>query len=324
MANISFEKFANLKKDPFIRSTIFSTKTDELKSFNFDVLYNQDDIDRSLYSLIIDECRQNIWFFFREIARVPSIYHNDGKQFELTTASYAIISAYENNGDFVISSIYPGNQIRETLILLSLYEYICGNRCSISKSINIFNTNKRRAEIIRNEICQYAQLLTKALPIFLTFDRSCINIVNSLDDSINSAKMTANSEIIINDHMEHVLSQNLFVFDYTSMEQNEQFNILECMYKYWHRLHTYRPADHGRLIIEADGRNLKFGTPVTSFLQYMITVLDITDICDSPSEYNDMMIKAATSGDLIHIKESIYKTDCSYKYHISKEFIESL
>lgn len=324
MSNISFENF--MSHEPLVRNTILSTKNEMLKNFDFDKLHSDDDIDKDYFVAVREECNKNIWFFFREIARVPSIYHGDGKQFEITPVSFSMILAYTQGVDFIASSLFPQSQMRETLILLALYEFACSSKSAIYKTINILVADEDDKDRLKDDICMYANLLAKALPEFITFSENryrhfSILVSSDIDDLDNcNAMMTANSDIVISDRMKSIQKQNLYVFDYTHMSEKYQFKILECMYKYWHN-----NDDNGRLIIGADARDFKYGSPVTSFLQYMADeILETDDIYADPFANRELLSNASSYGGLMHIKESITDDGNRYKNHIIEEYMKTL
>ena len=97
MPNKSFENF---KVSDYLKNEIMETKAPYLKSengFDISIVYRDDiEIEKMTYSAILDECKQNIWFFFREVARVPSIYNKYGDQFKLTPISFALIQTFSS------------------------------------------------------------------------------------------------------------------------------------------------------------------------------------------------------------------------------------
>ena len=321
MSNISFENF--MTHEPLVRATILSTKNEMLKDYDFNKLHSNDDINRDYFITVREECIKNIWFFFREIARVPSIYHKDGKQFELTEMSFSLILAYTHGVDFISSSIFPQSQIRETLILLALYEFVCSSKSSINKTINILVANEADKKKIEAEIGLYGNLLSKTLPEFLGFKIDCYRYlkVYTADDIDKIDKcdgaITSQVSLIRTDEMRSILKQNLYVFDYTHMSEKDQFRILECMYKYWHN-----NKDRGRLIIAADANDFTYGSPVTSFIYYMIDEFVRTDeVCGDPFLNGESMSEVSTYGGMMHISESV-DFDNDYQQYMYKEALE--
>lgn len=86
---------------------MLETKHKELVDFSIEKYYEYlNEPDRVNYerykSLIIEEVKQNIWFYFRELAVVPDEDSFTGyKQFELTPENMLMIYLYDNNKSFI-------------------------------------------------------------------------------------------------------------------------------------------------------------------------------------------------------------------------------
>lgn len=95
-------------------------------------------------SMIIEECKKNIWYFFRVILRIPKIMGEGTREYELYRGNMATIYSYE------ISTGLLKNQIRSTLssytnIAIAIYAsifrdeaslYICHDPNSIYQKID--------------------------------------------------------------------------------------------------------------------------------------------------------------------------------------------
>ena len=117
-----------------VENNIFMlTLNDEsLRDFKLEDLCTNDKDKRSiLFQKIHEECRQNIWFFFRELIKIPNpvAYHSHQNSicdsyYVLNPDEMKIIYAYEHDISILkkIDDVPKG--IKTTIYLLELYHYL--------------------------------------------------------------------------------------------------------------------------------------------------------------------------------------------------------
>lgn len=104
---------------------------ESLKNFKLEDLYIDDKNKRlKLIEKIKNECKNNIWFFFREIVRIPNpiAYNSNLNSIEpsyyiLNPTEMMMIYAYDNNISLINKRTNKHQGIRTTLQLLELYTY---------------------------------------------------------------------------------------------------------------------------------------------------------------------------------------------------------
>ena len=329
MPNKSFENF---KVSDYLKNEIMETKAPYLKSengFDISIVYRDDiEIEKMTYSAILDECKQNIWFFFREVARVPSIYNKYGDQFKLTPISFALIQTYKLKCNFVASSIFEDSQMHQTLILLALYEYISGYPSRIHNFINTF-INKESFKHLQhgpliNEIRQYAKLLIPALPIFINFNNTdTIRIVTDEFNAASSILNTAISNVEVTDKIDEILNQNLYVYRFTDLSDEYQFFLLECCAKY-QRQRRNKKDYKGKFIFEIDFRNMNLKSPTSSYIQYMILRLESNEFITNTKYVDFVLREAHDNGNIVHIAESIEPDSNDYQGYKSNAYLSKI
>lgn len=133
--NKSFINMWRYLQDKDIENNMFmlELKDESLKDFKLSDLEINDKDERShLMKKVLDECRNNIWFFFREVVRIsnPVSYYSgqncEYNRYILTPIEMLMIFAYDKGISFLASrsrnNVSTG--IRTTLMLLELYSYI--------------------------------------------------------------------------------------------------------------------------------------------------------------------------------------------------------
>lgn len=126
----------NIKDQAFMLYTI----NEKLLDFDTSNLSNDDYPDIEEWrALVIDECVNNIWYFFREVARVPHPVWGDeySVPFHLDIQSMLMIKAYENKHSFFIGYHTPITGLNTTFRLLLFYELFISGYNPIIKVGNI-------------------------------------------------------------------------------------------------------------------------------------------------------------------------------------------
>lgn len=111
-------------------SFILEVRDKSLVNFNIEDLKTDDiNLKDELMKKIIEECKHNIWFFFREIVRLPSFYGyiagiNDyDTPYILNIETMLMIYMYEHRYEFLFSNNSEISKMyTETLVLLQLYD----------------------------------------------------------------------------------------------------------------------------------------------------------------------------------------------------------
>lgn len=333
MANKSFEEF---KVADYLKEEILNTKDPYLKSsngFSVSILYNSREVDKMLYTAILEECKHNIWFFFREIARVPSLYSDIGEQFTLTSISYAMIKAYECKCNFIVSSIFENSQIHQTLILLALYEYICNYPSKTYNYINTFLTKACLDEteklIVSNkigeDISQYANVLNYALPFFINFNSQYVKVLKNEFNSSNTQYNRAIARITVDTKIREILDRNLYVFNFESLSEEMRFFLLECCNKYHLNNHDGAKIYSGRFMFELDFNNIDINSLTVSYIQFMIPRIKSTDFMVNPKHVDYIMRESCDNGSIIHIAETIDDNQTNnYKLYKTNEYLKKI
>ena len=92
-------------------SFMLELKNKKLIDFSYEKFMNEERTKEEtieLREMILNEVKENIWFFFREIVRIPnpvsSHYYNnemESSRFVLTPITMAMIYLYDNSQDFI-------------------------------------------------------------------------------------------------------------------------------------------------------------------------------------------------------------------------------
>lgn len=140
--NISFLKVREYLQSQYIENNQFMLRleNENLKDLNLESLYNMNSNDedrKATINLISEECRENVWFFFREL--MPMYSHIDMKfytpgtkisempRFILTPLACELIYMYENGMNFAIIMSRLSNEerayVKNIITILAFYEY---------------------------------------------------------------------------------------------------------------------------------------------------------------------------------------------------------
>ena len=125
----------NIENDSFM----LELYDESLENFDISDLNTEDNKAReALITRVIKECQKNIWFFFREVVRIPCEvgcaynYPDYYTRFVLDPMSMAMIYLYDNNQNFIATRHHEKQGSTTTLFLLNLYHMIfrCGGKVS--------------------------------------------------------------------------------------------------------------------------------------------------------------------------------------------------
>lgn len=144
--NKSFIKMWRHLQDCNVENNSFmlDLKDESLKNFKLEDLFIDDKDERNeLIDRVINECKNNIWFFFREIVQIGNpiglysgLTDETNVSFILNPINCAMIYLYDKKKSFYFNSSYFHNGknnifrkygVTTTLLILSLYEFFISN-----------------------------------------------------------------------------------------------------------------------------------------------------------------------------------------------------
>lgn len=141
-----------------IENNLFMLQTNRKDLVDFSIeKYNSMDKESPSFliyrSKLIDEVKDNIWFYFRELVMVPDEYSITGyKHFELTPESMMMIYLYDKHKSFININMYNDN------CLYFLWNY---HKSMYNNELVLFNDHQKIEEVssivkksIANMLCQ--------------------------------------------------------------------------------------------------------------------------------------------------------------------------
>lgn len=181
---------------------LLKTINPELLDFDYDEFMSRGDNKANQRSIIKNECRENIWFFFREIVRIPNdmnyIYSiPSNTRYVLNLTEMKMIYAYDNCKGFVTFNPKVNSEenagsgtdiagITTTLCLLKLYEdYIISD--GYNSSIYWLNESSNDNIIYNRHHSIMTKLLSANDHIIFTYLETKPNIITTeLNDEVLS------------------------------------------------------------------------------------------------------------------------------------------
>lgn len=106
----------------------------ELQNLGFDEVMDDEKLLEKLRPEIISECKNNIWYFVRRIAGIPTTYGNTFNQFELTPLGLELIWLFDK-GFSVIVETESGYGCTTILATIASYAYLLEKGIIINMSI---------------------------------------------------------------------------------------------------------------------------------------------------------------------------------------------
>ena len=131
--NLSFITMWHYLQDQGIENNIFMLELKDESLINFDItdLYTNDKEEKSeLLYKVRQECKNNIWFFFREVVRIPNVlsstmhYRENYPRFVLTPELMFLIYAYEHNLSIIADYKYQKGYYTLALLLEIYHKFI--------------------------------------------------------------------------------------------------------------------------------------------------------------------------------------------------------
>ena len=188
--NTSFINMWRYLQEINVENNIFMLELKDESLIDFDTEYlstcgqgKRDDIINRLY----EECRNNIWFFFREVIRigVPLMEYTRNyaycSRFILTPDSMRMIYLYEHNRDFLFLKKERQLGNTTTINLLELYDLIFNNRNDYSSyTVNIMG-DKNSISLDNKNMENLININYRIFPVYNT--ENAVNI--SSQDTIN-------------------------------------------------------------------------------------------------------------------------------------------
>ena len=184
--NMSFLNMADFLKDQGVPEeeamTPIGVNNKLFTYFDYKNIPVEDIAGRNYKEMILSECRSNIWFFFREIVRIPipgqPHDYEHSMRFPLNLLTYQMIWCYDHHIPFFALSDGEDEQLRiTTLKLLALYNYV-KNPYSIS-TVDILQQNYIRHAITHRDLNVLRYINSHLIPRLLNLDI----IYTSLDHS---------------------------------------------------------------------------------------------------------------------------------------------
>lgn len=168
-------------------SSILYTKNSRLMKFDFNSIPETDKLTGHNYSeLILSEIVNNIWFYFREIVKIPipgqPLNYASSLQYPINKITYQMIWCYKNDIPFFV--IYDNNYeyiVSITLKLLALYDLIVN-----------FNKN-RIMRILTSDVNKYDDIIKDFVTIS-TINNDPIPklLINNFEESLTFKSINQN------------------------------------------------------------------------------------------------------------------------------------
>lgn len=124
---------------------ILYTKNNELDGIDIFDIYDGSNTDiQNFNAKLIEECKQNIWFFFREVVKIPIIDTSEEyTRYIINVPSYMLIKNFIKGIPTILvkEDFMPNSGIKTTLLLLTLYNDLILKGKSVMNLYNVFRNN---------------------------------------------------------------------------------------------------------------------------------------------------------------------------------------
>lgn len=163
--NISFKNFQYKLQDDDVRNCFFMNETFDKYLVDIDVYQKLDELrnKQTERGLFIDrvrrECENNIWYYFREVVRIPDLYHistvdDTGlARYPLTNSMAKVIYLYDNGFSPVVITDNSADDItRMTLVYIALWEEYFLQRGDDNTSYVNFFDNETASELFKDDM----------------------------------------------------------------------------------------------------------------------------------------------------------------------------
>lgn len=277
--------------------------------------------DPSNYSKYLDdireECIHNIWFFFREIARLPTVGQNDeyafSSPFQINLMSFKIIWAFNNGVSFIACGDDDSGQ-KETIELLLLFmSYVNISMESIYKKL-CFSYQSDCIDIKR--LCRLNDINRTLLPKLALLNYNNDNI--SIDfDAICSLYFKDISRIThFSDHKTN--NNKPVLFGFNTEKCSNFFDLYRLFIEFDDIDQIYLSADSSKIICN----------DVETMVFHIMPEIDLNRIRLNQIDYNQKIIytikrdmsQACTSWETFKFKNTYYeKFGIELKENIQKK-----
>ena len=221
--NLSFITMWHYLQDQGIENNIFMLELKDESLINFDItdLYtnNKEEKSELLYK-VRQECKNNIWFFFREVVRIPNVlsstmhYRENYPRFVLTPELMFLIYAYEHNLSIIADYKYQKGYYTLALLLEIYHKFILDwsnyiiyylsdifmkdnkyEKSLLSSNFSILNGNDVESVMLHDKRHFYDKSTKNLSNQFIIFhiNKLCNDwnpILNLLNYKMNTAKIT--------------------------------------------------------------------------------------------------------------------------------------
>ena len=221
--NLSFITMWHYLQDQGIENNIFMLELKDESLINFDItdLYTNDKEEKSeLLYKVRQECKNNIWFFFREVVRIPNVlsstmhYRENYPRFVLTPELMFLIYAYEHNLSIIADYKYQKGYYTLALLLELYHKFILDwsnyiiyylsdifmkdnkyEKSLLSSNFSILNGNDVESVMLHDKRHFYDKSTKNLSNQFIIFhiNKLCNDwnpILNLLNYKMNTAKIT--------------------------------------------------------------------------------------------------------------------------------------
>ena len=221
--NLSFITMWHYLQDQGIENNIFMLELKDESLINFDItdLYTNDKEEKSeLLYKVRQECKNNIWFFFREVVRIPNVlsstmhYRENYPRFVLTPELMFLIYAYEHNLSIIADYKYQKGYYTLALLLEIYHKFILDwsnyiiyylsdifmkdnkyEKSLLSSNFSILNGNDVESVMLHDKRHFYDKSTKNLSNQFIIFhiNKLCNDwnpILNLLNYKMNTAKIT--------------------------------------------------------------------------------------------------------------------------------------
>lgn len=199
--NRSFKRMSEYLQDKGVKNNIFMFKTlnHELVGKSVDELLQIDDEEKlaKIKLSIIEECKNNIWYFFREVIKIPipGLQHNyeDCVYFPLSPLSMAMIWCYEHGISFYAYTDSDDFYRYETMVWLYIYDNFVKDSL-YNKIITFSNSNNIKK--LYDTIMKFSNINNKilhSLKLMINEEFFIDNIIANLN-KLNSTSFINNND----------------------------------------------------------------------------------------------------------------------------------
>ena len=227
-------------------SFMLELKNKKLIDFSYEKFMNEERTKEEtieLREMILNEVKENIWFFFREIVRIPYSLDqfksknfdnsnlNGSVPFQLTEMSLCIIYLYSKGKDIFIKRQYANDQSNVIFKLLEIYEIIT-NSDYVIETYDIDPPTKEWYEL--------SSLFNTILPIIQTpedFEKWCNTDIR---------------KIFVNDKRQNRIFFNI------QKQKLEYDNLIYVILKNFLKIHKEKDRQIMMMLNYSDNENIKF------------------------------------------------------------------